>query len=79
MQNISTFQNQLIRSFNIRYGISPYAYIKSFRMNMAIKMLNDGYTVSKTASELGFESTAAFSTSFKKYFSVSPNTLKNNN
>lgn len=72
-------KNQLIRSFNIRYGISPYAYIKSFRMNMAIKMLNDGYTVSKTASELGFESTAAFSTSFKKYFSVSPNTLKNNN
>ena len=72
-------KNQLIRSFNIKYGTSPYAYIKSFRMNMAIKMLNNGYTVSKTASELGFESTAAFSTSFKKYFNVSPNTLKNNN
>ncbi len=65
-------ENQLIRNFQKRYQITPYQYLKQFRMNMAMARLSAGESVTSVAEEVGFSSVAAFSNAFKKFYGVAP-------
>lgn len=65
-------ENQLIRSFQKRYKITPYQYLKQFRMSMAAARLSVGESITNVAEDVGFSSVAAFSNAFKKFYGVAP-------
>ncbi|MBQ5777969.1 MAG: helix-turn-helix transcriptional regulator, partial [Oscillospiraceae bacterium] len=64
--------NQFSRIFLKNTGFTPYQYIKEYRLNMALAMLEEGVNVAEVAQNCGFLSTSAFSNSFKKRFGKSP-------
>ncbi|MDP4132660.1 MAG: AraC family transcriptional regulator [Bacillota bacterium] len=68
--------NYFIRLFKKITGVSPYNYIKSLRLNMAIYMLESGMAVSAAAEETGYSSPSAFSKAFRQHTGFSPSELK---
>ncbi|EPY2305939.1 helix-turn-helix domain-containing protein [Clostridium sporogenes] len=55
------------------YGISPYAYIKKYRMDIAAKMLEDREkNVTEIAMFLGYRNVSKFSKAFKDVLRYSP-------
>lgn len=73
----SLSESQFIRQFKKILGTSPYHYIKTFKMHMALNMLNSGSSVSNVAYSLGFSSPSAFSNAFKKFFNYPPRNITN--
>ena len=53
-------------------GISTGDYIRKKRLDMACRLLRDGYNVSETAYRSGFSDPNYFSKTFKKHFGTSP-------
>ena len=53
-------------------GISTGDYIRKKRLDMACRLLRDGYNVSETAYRSGFSGPNYFSKTFKKHFGTSP-------
>lgn len=61
------------RRFREVTGITPMGYLRSWRIHMARRALRDGdATVSSIAFELGYQSEAAFRTSFRQETGLSP-------
>lgn len=69
-------RNQFSRVFLKTTALTPYQYIKEYRFDVALSMLEKGIPVGEVAQNCGFLSTSAFSNSFKKRFGFSPVTLK---
>jgi AraC family transcriptional regulator len=61
-----------IRLFKNTFGLSPYQYLKRFRLEAAKKALLSGKTLKEIALELGYADLAAFSKAFKQNFGYSP-------
>lgn len=60
------------------YGISPYAYIKDYRMKMGAKMLQEREkNVTEIAMILGYQNASKFSRAFKDVFKYSPKEYQN--
>ena len=72
-------QSKLKRLFKKYSGMGVHTYFITMKMNIATKMLSDGYTVSEVASVLGFSSQAYFSKTYKKQFSISPSKVRLSN
>ena len=53
-------------------GISTGDYIRKKRLDMACRLLRDGYNVSETAYRSGFSDPNYCSKTFKKHFGTSP-------
>lgn len=53
-------------------GISTGDYIRKKRLDMACRLLRDGYNVSETAYRSGFSDPNYFSKTFKKHFGTNP-------
>lgn len=72
-------KNQLIRNFQKTYHITPYQYLKQFRMNMASTRISAGEPIARVAEEVGFSSVSAFSNAFKKFYGDCPSDTKRRN
>lgn len=63
--------------FTQMVGMSPGRYVTEWRLQMARRRLLDGgEAVSAIASDLGYQSEAAFSRAFKRQFQVTPGSLR---
>lgn len=61
-------------------GTSPINYIKSVKMNKAVKMLRSDYSsITDIAYSLGYNNVYEFSRDFKKYVGISPSNYVNRN
>jgi len=59
--------------FTALVGQSPMSYLKRWRLQRAAALLrDDALTLSSVAERVGYESTAAFSRAFTRFFGVSP-------
>ena len=57
-------------------GKSPQEFIRVVRLERAAVLLRAGHHVGDVAGEVGYDNAKYFSTSFKKYFGVSPSKYK---
>jgi len=70
---VGSSRSALSDRFNQLVGQPPMQYLMQWRMQLAARLLNDGAAkVSTVASEVGYESEAAFSRAFKKTTGVAP-------
>lgn len=60
------------RKFRGQLGMPPGEYLQRRRLEVAVKLLAGGKSVTVIAYTLGFSSSQHFSTTFKKYFGISP-------
>ena len=65
-------RGHITRLFEDRYGISVKEYINSVRLSKAKELLENGVSVTDAAFASGYESTAAFSSFFKRQSGISP-------
>ena len=61
-----------IRIFQKIYGVTPRQYLKDIRIEKAKEKLNQGYTVTETCFEVGYESLPTFSSAFRLATGYSP-------
>ncbi len=61
-----------IRVFKQVYGVTPRNYLKDMRISKAKELLKQGNSVTDTCMNVGYESLATFSATFKKSTSYSP-------
>lgn len=64
--------NTLERYFKQHLNISPKEYIMRKRLNYALYLLNDNYSISTAAAESGFSDTSNFIQNFKRAFGKTP-------
>ncbi len=57
-------------------GYSPIEFIRKMKMNIAVKLLENGYNVSEAAYKTGFSDVKYFSKQFKAQFGYSPSRRK---
>jgi len=71
-------ESTLKRQFKQTYGKAIYEYYLDKKMEKAKKMLADSeLTIAQIAYALGYEKPSSFIKTFKKYFGVSPGSLRN--
>ena len=67
-------------SFRELVGEPPLQYLTRWRMQKAAALLRLGYqTLAEVASEVGYESEAAFSNAFKRWMQISPGAFRRKN
>jgi len=75
-QKIGMSRSQLFRKLKALVGVSPSAYIRSYRLNKAKVLLEKGeLNVSEVAWETGFINLAHFSKVFQEEFGVSASSI----
>lgn len=63
--------------FSSMVGLAPMAYVTAWRMQHAVRLLADGQlTPSLVASQVGYDSAAAFSRAFRRHIGDSPSTMR---
>ena len=60
------------KKFKESYGKSPFEYVTSYRMNLAVKLLMNKNSVVNTACSIGYKDEKAFIRAFKKIYGVAP-------
>ena len=65
-------ESYFIKIFKKYMHQSPYQFIKAYRFNNALKMLELNMPIHEIAMKTRFDSNASFSKSFKKEFGTSP-------
>lgn len=72
-EDVGISRVHLNRKMKERYGLSPNAFIKSFRLKQAAYLLiNNQVNVSEVAYKVGFSTHSHFSSSFREFFGMSP-------
>ncbi len=70
---VSISPSRFATRFTEAVGMSPMAYVATWRMHIACRSLKSGrQSVERIAASLGYESQAAFSRSFRKHLGLSP-------
>jgi len=64
--------NHFIRVFRQATGITPYQYLREYRLNRAAALIRDGASVQEAALRCGYESTASLSHAMRKSRGISP-------
>lgn len=68
---------KLNRCFKQVYGMTVFQYLRTERLNKARSMLqNEGYSVTETAYQVGYDSVSHFSQTYKKQFGASPSSTQ---
>ena len=70
-------ENYFIRSFKKAMSVTPYQYLKEYRLNIAISLLELGLPIFETAQKVGYENTSSFSNAMKKSRGMYPGEVKN--
>ncbi len=66
-------RSQLYRAFLQDFGVSPHAYLQTYRINEACSLLRDpAYSVAEVAGSVGFNDPLYFSRVFKSIKEVTP-------
>lgn len=65
-------ENYFIKLFKKNVGKTPHQYIKDYRFDMAIAMIESGKSITSTALACGYQSASAFSYAFKHELGISP-------
>ncbi len=68
-------KNHFIRVFRRETGITPYQYLKEYRLNRATTLIAEGMPVGEAARLCGFESGSSLSHAMKKCRGMSPTML----
>src|SRR5262245_26443665 len=72
-QEVSMSRSIFAAKFNSLVGVPPLTYLTRWRLWQASQLLADGHlSVTETALRVGYESEAAFSRAFKRYFGHPP-------
>jgi AraC-like DNA-binding protein len=62
-------RNDLIKGFKNEYGMTPYAYLQSVRMEQAQRLLLDNVlSLSEIGRRVGYEGYASFARAYRDYF-----------
>lgn len=75
-EELSLSASQLTRKLKSLINQTPAMYIKNMRFEKAKSLLLDGFNVSETAWEIGYEDPGYFSKEFKKHFGEAPSFIK---
>ena len=70
-------KNHFIRVFSRATGMTPYQYLRQYRLNRAVTLLMSGKTVAEAAAQCGYESASALSHAMRKSRHCSPRQLQN--
>jgi AraC-like DNA-binding protein len=72
-RTIGMSRSSLAERFNHFVGEPPMQYLARWRLQLSARLLEEeGVSIAQAASEVGYESEAAFSTAFKKWVGVPP-------
>lgn len=55
-----------VRVFQRMYGLTPRLYLRDLRISKAKVLINEGLSITRVCSEIGYESLPTFSSVFKK-------------
>src|SRR5690606_33823406 len=76
-RHVGVSKYHFARSFKDVYGVSPLRYHRSIRMERARLLLQLGdLSIDEVARRVGYSSSSAFCTAFRKEVGVSPNQFK---
>ncbi|MCH4169041.1 MAG: AraC family transcriptional regulator [Streptococcaceae bacterium] len=80
LNHVALSRSYLFTIFKNKYGISPQHYLLNLRMNQAISLLlNSDYSIQMISNAIGFSDSLAFSSAFKKRYSISPTKFRAEN
>ncbi len=65
-----------MRLFKAQTGTTVHAYVRQKRLLYAARLIRDGMSAARAASESGFSDYSAFHRAFKESFGVSPGSLR---
>ncbi len=78
-KEVGVFRTVLVSRFTEHLGVAQITYLSNWRMQLAAGMLAGGSTtIAKIAAEVGYESEAAFSRTFKRCTGLSPGAWRSN-
>lgn len=60
------------KMFTARVGTTPIQYLRQLRMDRALQMLQQGYSIIEIALSLGYSDSTAFTRAFHQYFGAAP-------
>jgi AraC-like DNA-binding protein len=63
---------RLVRSFTVRFGISPHRYLVGRRIDVARARLLEGQPLARVAADVGFHDQAHFTRHFKRHVGTTP-------
>lgn len=73
LAQIAAMSPSSLRSkFRATYGLSPFDYLRRYRLELARQYLNQGFSVQQTAHKVGYRHATNFATAFRHEFGVSP-------
>lgn len=73
-------KNYIIKLFRETYGITPYAYYRTHKIELAKQyLLNTNLNINEISTKLNFADQHYFSSSFKAIVGVSPSEYRNKN
>lgn len=76
-QEVAMSRSAFAARFSDLAGEPPMLYLTRWRMNLALTRLREeGPTLGRLATDLGYQSEAAFSRAFKRYMGVSPGSVR---
>jgi AraC-like DNA-binding protein len=76
IQNAFMSKYHFIRLFKTTFGLSPYQYIVSKRLESARIKLQEGNSVVQTAYDAGYPDASSFSKAFKSAYGVTPSSIR---
>lgn len=68
--------NHFIRTFKKVMLMTPYQYVREYRLNTAAAMLETGTPINVVARSVGYENASSFSSAMKKSRGICPTRLK---
>jgi AraC-like DNA-binding protein len=72
-KEVGVSRTVLVNRFTSHLGVAPMTYLSNWRMQIAASILaGGGATIAKVAAQVGYESEAAFSRTFKRCTGYSP-------
>lgn len=79
-KNFQLNEFQLKAGFKEIYGVAPYHFLLSYKMELARQLLiSENLQVKEVAHEIGYTNISHFIVAFKKQFGITPKKLQQKN